>query len=802
MIRIASIAFALLLSIFASAQSLYQVGDHDMDHVVASDRQGNTLYVVSVDADRDYRVMSWDGLNWTDLGEVSSLPLHGSNPDGEFRLTDIKVMGQEIFVCGNYIINTSGTDANVVAHFDGNSWSDISNNIIRNSEELTELVVLNSAVHVIGKFRVGTPYNVLKWNGTSWDDQGDLLLKDHNSDFISDVDVIDGKLQAAGKFTKAGLTSTYTTAVLTNGTWSPAEVPGYVTEAYLMTEWNGDMVLAGKANISGDHVKVLRQSGWENISSGLNAYDVQEKWDILALADKLYLTGLFISNSSGDTSNVLIFSNGSWIDPNWKRMGNHIDLAHNNRDVFVLGDINSKGVSGIALLGSGEYLISGSVFLDANSNCSRESDEKGIAFSYVELNPGGHIFRTDRYGRFEIPALKGDYTISAGMNPLYGSQCDNTYEVTLDEKGRYEVGHIGLTPKENVVDLDVGIISTNGWTISKISENSIKLKVHNGGNATLANGKLKLQIPSWMQISWNIEPQEEDGYLVWNITNLEADSIFCVEATISVPNVDYGTTGRFIWDIELEKSDADVDPRNDTGNIEFEVAEHEGPIFKQISEKEVTTNAKSVSYHIGVQNVSGRTVNDFWLRDTLDEDLYITFVREYASFPSELKQTYIPLDNGNYQYIFTWIASESFQLMDSGVNMEASKAFVQVELSLADGFLQKDDQICNQAEVFFDNLEPLYTNLVCRSVSNVSVEPVGQRDLPVIAYPNPNHGELSLYNSSNGEIVLDLADIHGRTVAQPIALKPGERRTVQLDLGAGVYFLKATSYGSMKLFVE
>ena len=802
MIRVISIAIAMLFSVLAVAQSLYQVGDHDMDRVVASDVQGNTLFVVSVDVDRDYRVMTWDGLNWNDLGEVNSMPLHGANPDGEFRLTDIKVMGQEIFVCGNYIINTSGTDANIVAHFDGTTWSDISNNVIRNSEELSELVVLNSTLHLIGKFRVGTPYNVLSWDGSSWNNTGDLLLKDHNSDFISDVAVIDGKLQAAGKFTKAGLTSTYTSAILTDGTWSPAEVPGYVTEAYLIAEWNNELVLAGKANITGDHVKVLRKTGWDNISSGLSAYDIPEKWSIVAHDEQLYMSGLFISKSTGDTSNVLVYGDGEWVDPNWKRLGDQIHLTQNDRDVFVFGDMIYNGLTGIASVGSGEYLITGSVFLDDNSNCSRESQEQGMAHAYIELNPGGHIFRTDRYGRFEIPTLKGDYAISAGLNPLYGSQCDNTYEVSIDDRGRYEVGNIGLTWKESVVDLDVGIISTNGWTISKISENNIKLKVHNQGNTAFTNGKLKLQIPSWMEIAWNIEPQEEDGYLIWDITNLEADSVFCVEASISAPSVDYGTTGRFIWDIELDKPNADVDPRNDAGNIEFEVVEHEGPIFKQISEKEVTTNAESLSYHIGVQNVSGRTVNDFWLRDTLDEDLYITFVREYASFPSELKQTYIPLDNGNYQYVFTWIASESFQLTDSGQDMEASKAFVQVELTLAEGFLEKDDQICNQAEVFFDNLEPLYTNLVCRSVSNVSVPPTGQLDLPVIAYPNPNHGELSLYNSSKENIVLDLVDIHGRTVIQPIALKTGERRTIPLDLRTGVYFLKAAGFGAMKLLVE
>jgi hypothetical protein len=791
----------MLLSFSALGQGLYKMGKGMPYEAVKAIGDGHVMYFAVVNDQRAYELVKWNGITWSSLGVIDALPLHGANPDGEFELTGLCLHNSVFYASGNYTINTSGTDANVVVRSVNGKWEDISNQQIQKSIELMDLVVFDDELLLVGKFRSSVSCNIMRWDDTAWSNLGDKLTKDLNNDFIRDLQVFDEKLYAVGRFSTAGLSSTYAIALFNGSTWEQMSLPPFLKECYGLSNWNNNLVYAGKPNVSDDYVKIKRESGWEILNGGLADFVVNEIYSIHSFEEQLYLLGSFKTKADQAITSCLIYQDGTWSASHWGDLGVDIALESSSQEVSLYGNFKLSDIEHAALIGTGVSTIHGYIYLDENLNCIKDVSEAGVPNVQLQFAKSGVRFYSDINGRFELPVSDGSHEIILGSDLRWEASCDD-YRLKFDinGEGSLDVGNIGLKLQQE--DVDLKLIQKAGWTIEPLSTTTFKLCANNIGSDVSKEGKIYLEIPTWVSsLSSDATFEKSGSVYTWALESLAVGTSFCIEIEIETKG-QKGEDGVLKYYYKTTNGAKDIDPKNDGGEILFTLGSSADPIFKQLAETTITTEVEKLHYHIGVQNVSGKAVNDFWMRDTLDEDLYIYTVREFASFPSDLKIGYLPQGNGNYRYVYTWIAKEGFSLSDSSKDQDLSKAFVQLEIGLAKGFLDVGTSICNQAEVFFNNLEPLYTNEVCREVKSVGITGFDKELKKLQVYPNPTLNTLVIQNPYAIALEVSIYDVMGRAVVPNLALEAYCNQQIDFDLPSGFYFVQSPGFEAIKIRVQ
>ncbi|MCB9245263.1 MAG: T9SS type A sorting domain-containing protein [Flavobacteriales bacterium] len=791
-----------MIALPASAQSFMRMASGPAGAIIQSVSTEEAIYAIVIQADATYALQSWNGVVWSDPLAIEILPKHGSNPEGEFTVTGFSYMSGDFFISGNYLINTSGLDGNLIVHFDGVNWKDISSDAIRQSKELSHLIVYNDSIYVLGKFRSSENANLFVWNQTEWLSRGTLLTKNEQTDRINDAIVWKNRLYVSGEFSKTGHDTKYSLAEYSNGRWSASALPPFIGQTHQFALWKGNLLLTGSPNSGSDLVKFNDGSGWSTLDAGLSDFKMLVPGTIAAAGDILLMTGEFERINTGSRTKLLYYRNGSWKSGDWSLTADHLQALAFEQDLYLMGSWTFRDIVHAGKFLPGHSVLAGRVFLDLNGNCSKESMEQFLPFTRLVLQPGNVSIYTDVEGYFEVPVPSGDHSIESDEDGIYVS-CQPSIEFKVQAGDRIFEPAIGLKPNLNGVDLSVDFVSQSGWSIPQLGGTIWKFCVENRGFKRSGGEKFELSLPDWMSATdFSILPQEVDGKFIWELGALEHDSILCITCKVGSGGGRLGEKGAMTYRI-LGEGGSDVDPSNNSGSILFEATEQPEPINKQLAEGVIITDVSDLHYHIGVQNIVGRNVNRLMIRDTLDADLYITGIHEYASFPSDLKVDYLPMNNGNYRYILTWHSKADYVMVDSATDDQASREFVQFRVALADGFLEGGTRICNQAEVFLGNSEPLYTNEVCNVVSGVGFRPVFDGEhLPVRLYPIPAEEILNLKNLGTKPLEVRILDLTGRAVMRPVHLAVGQTESIQLKLRSGLYLVQVPGYGSIKLMVD
>lgn len=783
------------------SQTFLRMGEGPAGKVISRYSEGNTLHVVVALTNGDYALQRWEGQSWSEPEHIDILPKHGSNPDGEFTVTDMAVVSGAVYICGNYLINTSGLDGNIAVRGRGGNWDDISSEAIRQSKELLEIVVHRDSVHLLGKFRSSENTNMFLWDGNTWTKRGGLITRNDQTDRINDAIVWKGKLLVSGEFSKPGHDTKYSLAEFSDGNWTPAALPPFIGQTYQFADWDGKLILTGKPNSGSDFVKYNSGNGWSTLDEGLADIRMLSIESISASGDILILSGQFEKISTGLQSRFMYYVNGSWNFGEWPITAGSLKCSKVDGKLCMLGDYTYMDIQNAGFFMPDYSVLSGRLYLDLDANCAKDPLDAPLPYTKLILTPGDVPIYTDRYGYFEIPVSVGTYTLRTDVDPIYKS-CMEPLQLTIDKAERLHAGNIGLKPELQSVDVQVDLIGNNGWQVPVTGSTILKLCLKNRGFKESNGGKLELTLPDWMDASeFTLTPIVQDGKYVWDIGNLKHDSSLCITCKVGSGNARRGERGDISFAYTANGT-SDVDPSNNAGTILFEASDVPGPINKQLAERVIPESAENLHYHIGVQNIVGREVNRLQIRDTLDADLYITGIHEYASFPSDLKVDYLPWANGNYRYILTWNSKPGYDLADSGSNQEASKVFVQFRVQLAEGYLDGGTVVCNQAEVFLGNSEPLYTNEVCNTVSGLGFGNADFNELPLRIYPVPVGEILNLENRSTESIEFLIKDITGREVISRRQVVAGEMISLHIRLKAGIYFVEIPGYGAQKLTVR
>ncbi len=141
-----------------------QVGQGMSDEVYTLAEFKGALYAGGWFLSPGSKVAKWDGVKWDTV--VSNIgPVH---PDGSGYVLNLTVVNDDLYAMGNFLM-CNGFQANNIAKWDGNSWSNLDNGINENFVDCG--ASFNDELNVGGGFSLAgsvSVQNYAVWNGTNW----------------------------------------------------------------------------------------------------------------------------------------------------------------------------------------------------------------------------------------------------------------------------------------------------------------------------------------------------------------------------------------------------------------------------------------------------------------------------------------------------------------------------------------------------------------------------------------------------------------------------------------------------------
>ncbi|GAB4260707.1 MAG: hypothetical protein Kow0027_28180 [Saprospiraceae bacterium] len=528
---------------------------------------------------------------------------------------------------------------------------------------------------------------------------------------------------------------------------------------------------------------------WQNASTGLPEIDfLYDFWkvDINYDAGIYYLwkygTGVFASTDGAH----------SWfkvIGPNvWNPL-------------FVMDGIGYVSANATGLLKTAissqilESTIQGTVFLDENDNNSFDPGEIPLESVEILLNRKNNAFsqkaaKTDPNGYYNLgynfatqdtilPNLNSPFI--TGIEPLYYLSGDTTEFKNFAVKMQPGINDLGVTagvlqdprvglPWESLADAaNLGSVPADAVVTVELDTNLI-FSSANPYPDSIAAGKLY----------WNL------GTL-----NILVNKKIRVNNLVK-PDVDIDTPVNLWWRIETTLAESDT--TNNLWHIQRLAVNSYDPNAKYVQPAEGLTateieNGKEIFYTIQFQNTGNAPAYRVKIRDQLDTALNWSTVRLVLA--SHEVSSFSVNSDGLLEVIF-----DDINLPDSLHNEPESHGFVTFAVQ-RNKFYDSEDEIVNQAAIYFDLNDPIYTNEVKfglnEIVNGLKPEPRLTLAANLEIAPNPANDIIKVKASykEQDEVQLRILDVSGRVIREISANYFGVPLSVDISgLRPGMYFIK------------
>lgn len=456
--------------------------------------------------------------------------------------------------------------------------------------------------------------------------------------------------------------------------------------------------------------------------------------------------------------------------------------------------------------------ISGTVYDDANGNCTQDAGENGIPNLMIHCSGYGYAF-TNANGAYSFKVPGGTYTLTEMSNanyPLAACQTNNqTVSVTAAANCTTAVNFANtVIPVHDLHIITTGyspavpgnnyyqrvIVQNDG----SVSENTVQLGyTHDGQLNYGSSASLPLvqqnaaTYPNWYSITSGF-PALAPGSVVSTMLNYMVPTNIPINTQIS-----FFDTVAHIAPIETVWL-TDQTPWNNVNSYQTTIVSSYDPNFKEVSPKglgpagNILQTDSVLNYVIHFQNEGTYFAQNIFVLDTLDSDLDWTSVKPGYS---DHHYTATVSENGVLRFDFKNInlpwKSNYGDMLSSGMVSYS----VKLKKNLAQG-----TQLKNTAAIYFDYNEPVITNTTLNTISSaLSVkENEGFRNDQVVLYPNPAQLAYTIKIVVNHKVSgsLIVMDINGRELSnKAITLQEGEN-TIQESssyLPNGVYFVKVSS---------
>jgi len=427
--------------------------------------------------------------------------------------------------------------------------------------------------------------------------------------------------------------------------------------------------------------------------------------------------------------------------------------------------------------------VCGIVYHDENENCVQDENEQGIANQKIMLTPGNHVVFTDEEGRYAafVPIDNYDIVAEAGSN--WAMSCAGTQSVVVPAIGEEYCGFdFGFKATCTSPDLNVEA----AVTAHRIGfKNLVSLTYKNDGTVPANNVILALEldpycIPLESTVPWD---RQEGQTLYWDFSAIAAGSKQTIYITDSV-----SATTPIGQELVLESNISATEDDCNTADNAFRGAELSigalDPNDILVFPEGAIRTEEVLTYKIRFQNVGNIPVANVRIASTLPKELdKYTFELGVGSHPFRFEQEGRDL---------TW-EFPNIMLADSVHNEPESHGFVTFRI-LPKADLPVGTIIENDAKIFFDNLEPVPTNVVKNIIGPAFTTEQYAGNL--LVYPNPTAGFVNVQLLSDdlqrpdNIRVLELYNTHGILVKSVSTIEEGMLDLEVYDLASGLYYIK------------
>jgi hypothetical protein len=372
-------------------------------------------------------------------------------------------------------------------------------------------------------------------------------------------------------------------------------------------------------------------------------------------------------------------------------------------------------------------LVSGRIFFDEDSDCSKDSLESSIGGILVRIEPTGIICSTDSEGKFYARLAVGTYQLFVAAQDYWTSSC-TTRSFSVDSIGQQvALDPFGLGTQQLGHDLHLSGGSTD-WR--RGFKNHTRITAQNKGTAGIGAPELSVTYPNGMYLCeadpiWDI--QVGNTY-IWQLDSLGMGESTIVHIKDSV-GLEKSIGDTIAISMNIAPTTSDLDSTNNQFVLQQQVVGAIDPndilVFPRgRGDRHYIDPDQALRYKIRFQNVG---------------NYYASFVRIHAGIHENLDPNSLELlelshsasftvyPNGQMEWYF-----DQIMLPDSTANEAESHGYIEYILHPR-AQLSPEDVITAKARIQFDFEDPLETNEVWHTISGV----YASQSFPLRISPNP-----------------------------------------------------------------
>jgi trimeric autotransporter adhesin len=308
-------------------------------------------------------IARWNGSSWSSVGDGVNSPVDAIAVSG----SDVYLGGRFTQVCGDPACNSGILTVNLIARWNGSSWSALGNGVGVGEgvgdTVITSLAVSGNDVYVGGNFTQicgneacdsGNLFvsHFAQWNGGSWSALGRGLEGPDPALFVFALALNGSDVYLGGTFTQAA--GKTVNRILTFKSWSGSGLGNGVNGSVLALAVSGGDVYAGGAftHVCGDptctsgNVQVNHLARWNGRSWSALGAGVDNAVYALAVSGGDVYAGGYLTQACGNldcnSGNVTVNHIARWNGSSWSAVGGGLNglisaLAVSGSDVYAGG---------------------------------------------------------------------------------------------------------------------------------------------------------------------------------------------------------------------------------------------------------------------------------------------------------------------------------------------------------------------------------------------------------------------------------------------------------------------------------
>ena len=421
------------------------------------------LFVLTSSNDGFLQVAHWNNEIWSYSIEASSLPKLGVTAQGECKVNSFVYYNNAVYLVIAYLPNDETQWQYSIIKYSNNQWTDISNVRVQNATEILKLLVYDGNLVAVVKNTKDTPSNIFYYENNVWVAKGNYITPDVNRDQLIDAVSYFDKIYLTGVFTKIGSSDKRYIAEWNGTQWSFVSFPPFVQQAFTFGRYQDNLVLYGVPASGTEFIRSYDRNGWQNLSSGLDKITINSINSFAWNKEMLWACGSFVQKSNQANASLMYYLPSSgWVLADTLLKNQSLKLAQLDEKAVLYGNYDqyyNQELNHISKISAFTAMIRGSVYHDLNNNCVKEVSEFNRSGITVSLNPGNHYFTTDSKGEFNIPVLKGTYSIKPIAPKNWESVCQ-TIQLTVNQNNTLFNVDLPIKTIANVTDASVDLLES------------------------------------------------------------------------------------------------------------------------------------------------------------------------------------------------------------------------------------------------------------------------------------------------------------------------------------------------------